>query len=119
MDLPSKTYSFSAIATYSGNGTLKRGCNPREHAIIYNTGVHPSTCYLAGEWEAGLQKDPIEVTPADDSSRLTPTSRIRFGKVYSIEWNVKVKDIGMVIDSDMSKLLAYWAAEDREMYSTG
>jgi hypothetical protein len=39
--------------------------------------------------------------------------------VYSIEWNIKVKDIGMVVDSDMSKLLAYWAAEDREMYSTG
>jgi hypothetical protein len=105
----------SAIATYGKQGTLKHGCNPGEHAVIFNTDVDPNTCYLYGERENGLYKEPIEVVPADDTARLTKASRIRFGKAYAIEWNVKVKNIGMVADWDMGKLLRYYEDEDREV----
>jgi len=46
---------------------------------------------------------------------LSRLSRLRFGKKYAIEWNVKVKDLGMVVHEDMPKLLKYYADEDREV----
>ncbi|KAI2475428.1 hypothetical protein Ptr902_13114 [Pyrenophora tritici-repentis] len=84
------------IATYSHRGTLKPGCNPVEHAIIYFRGTDPSYSYLPGEVEGGMTKAPIEVEPADPAMTLKTDSRIRFGKIYPIEMNVKVKDIGRV-----------------------
>ncbi|KAF3035086.1 hypothetical protein E8E12_001741 [Didymella heteroderae] len=101
-----------AISTYRGQGTLKKGCDPREHAIVFNTGVDPRTCLLTGETEKGLYKDAIEVRPADTGSYLVRESRIRFGHVYSIEFNVKVKDIGRVVSRDLSVLLAHYDEEN-------
>ncbi|KAF3053008.1 hypothetical protein E8E11_010719 [Didymella keratinophila] len=101
-----------AISTYKGCGTLKNGCDPREHAVVYNTGINPESCYLDGEKDKGLYKEPIQVRPADQSSDLQPTSRIRFGKIYSIEWNVKVKDIGRVVAEDLSALKANYHEEN-------
>lgn len=62
-----------------------------------------------------MHKEPIEVIPIDWNERLTPASRVRFGKAYAIEWNVKVKEIGMVADRDMAKLLQYYEDEDHEV----
>jgi hypothetical protein len=104
------TNAISAISTYNNRGTLRPGCEPGEHAVVYNSGTYPT--YLAGEIERGLYKDPIEVIPADGSSYLTPQSRVRFGKIYSIEWNVKVKDIGRVVDHHLSILAAHHNAEE-------
>ncbi|CAE6996772.1 hypothetical protein P3342_000443 [Pyrenophora teres f. teres] len=95
------------IATYSHRGTLKPGCNPVEHAIVYFRGTDPRCCYLPGEVEGGMTKDPIEVEPADPAMVLKPDSRIRFGKIYPIEMNVKVKDIGRVSSSHLSLLRQY------------
>jgi hypothetical protein len=109
------TDSKSSIATYGKQGTLKRGCNPGEHAVICNTHVDPGRCYLQGE---RIHKEAIQVeppNPVDNNSYLSHLSRLRFGKTYSIEWNVKVKDLGMVVDEDMPKLLYYYKQEDREV----
>jgi hypothetical protein len=57
-------------------------------------------------------KEPIEIEPLDSSIRIRRESRIRFGKTYPIEKNVKVKDIGRVHPSHKSKLLQYWTDED-------
>ncbi|KAH6644149.1 hypothetical protein C7974DRAFT_371295 [Boeremia exigua] len=92
-------------------GTFKRGCDPSEHALVYNQGVDPATCYFVGEVERGLTKEPIQVVAADSTTFLTRESRIRFGKIYSIEWNVRVKDIGRVVDEDLSTLVAHHNAE--------
>jgi hypothetical protein len=96
----------SAISTYKNQGTFKNGCDPREHAVIYNAGIHPDSCYFQGE-KAMMTKAPIQVTPADASAGLRKESRIRFGKIYSIEWNVKVKDIGMVCADDLGTLVEH------------
>lgn len=83
--------------------------------MIYNTHVDPGRCYLQGE---RITKEPIQVEPpypADNSSYLSFLSRLRFGKVYSIEWNVKVKDLGMVVPEDVPRLLQYYKDEDHEV----
>lgn len=63
---------------------------------------------LPGEY---LVKDPIAITPADPTLTMQPASRLQFGKVYPIEMNVKVKDIGDVVPVDLSKLATYYAEE--------
>lgn len=95
-----------AISTYSGRGVLKPGCLPSEHTIVYAQGASPT--YLQGEYEAGMTKEPIEIIPADSSVTIIPTSRLRLGKIYPVEWNVKVKDIGQVHPEHLSKLLMYY-----------
>ena len=66
---------------------------------------------ISGEYEAGMTKEPIEIIPADSSVVISPYSRLRLGKTYPIEWNVKVKDIGQVHPEHVSKLLMYWRNE--------
>lgn len=101
----------SGIGTYSGRGTLKKGCEPKEHAIVYFTGTDPASCYIQGEWEGGMDKEPIEIQPIDPDSRLSTESRIRFSKTYPIEMNVKVKEIGRVHPGQLSTLIRYWKEE--------
>ncbi|KAI4953231.1 hypothetical protein J4E86_006772 [Alternaria arbusti] len=100
------------IGTYSGRGTLKEGCNPAEHTMVYLSGTDPASCYIPGEYESGMTKEPIEVVPAEPSVSIRKESRIRFGKVYPIEMNVAVKDIGRVREDQISALLSYWQQEN-------
>ncbi|CAN9239027.1 unnamed protein product [Alternaria alternata] len=62
-----------------------------------------------------MVKQPIEIVPADASVGMRLESRIRFGKIYPIEKNVKVKDIGQVHRDHLSRLLQYWRDWDRDM----
>lgn len=41
-----------------------------------------------------------------------PTSRLHYSKVYPIEMNVKVKEIGMVCPADLDCLIAYYNQEN-------
>jgi len=98
----------SPIFTYGGRGTLKPGCKPAEHAIIYNIGCQePSPL----EGETGIVYSPIGVNSPEDEPMYF-ASRINFGKAYPIEWNVKVKDLGMVCDKDMEALITYYRNEN-------
>ncbi|KAF2846789.1 hypothetical protein T440DRAFT_492506 [Plenodomus tracheiphilus IPT5] len=99
------------IGTYSGRGTLKPGCGPKEHAIVYFSGTDPATCYIPGEYEGGMDKEPIQIDPANMALSLRRDSRIRFSKTYPIEMNVKIKDIGLVKPEYRSLLLQYWGEE--------
>lgn len=93
----------SPISTYGGQGTLKYGCVPSEHSVVYFIATKP-TLFCREE----LFKEPIAVRPADPSLKMDPASRLNYGKTYPIEMNVKVKDIGDVIPEDLSNLLAYY-----------
>ena len=90
----------SQITTYRGRATLKPGCNPNEHTIIHFEGTEPQ--YIDGEEGNSMDKDPIRVQPTNRNETMDPASRLRFGKTYPVEWNVKVKDIGKVHAEDMS-----------------
>lgn len=95
----------SAITTYGERGVLKPGCNASEHAIVYLKGSQPQ--YIPGEYEKGMKKSPIAIEPTDPSEQMLPTSRLRLGKTYSIECNVKVRDIGKVAFEHRTMLLRY------------
>ncbi|KAF2439048.1 hypothetical protein P171DRAFT_476883 [Karstenula rhodostoma CBS 690.94] len=98
------------IFTYTRRGTLKSGCIPSEHSVVYLNGSAPVT--FTGETERGLNKQPICVNPVDASVRMEPASRLHYAKAYPIETNVKVKDIGDVAAEHLSVLLRYYREEN-------
>lgn len=55
-----------------------------------------------------MNKTPIRVIPSRADEKLDPVSRVNMGKMFTVEWNTKVKDIGLVDKSSLVRLLAYW-----------
>jgi hypothetical protein len=58
-----------------------------------------------------MTKSPIAIKPADPNEPMLPTSRLRFGKTYTIECNVKVRNIGEVIPENRTELSRYYQDE--------
>ncbi|KAI9846411.1 MAG: hypothetical protein M1837_004002 [Sclerophora amabilis] len=86
-----------------GVATTKSGVNVQDHAVVYMQGTTP---YLL-ENEGPLSKDPLEIIPKTPEERLDPLSRINFGKVYTVEHNVKVREVGKIAPNSMPKLKAF------------
>jgi hypothetical protein len=60
--------------------------------------------------ETGITKRPIGLL-SESKVPMNVASRIWFGKVYPIDWNVKVKDLGRVRDEDMDVFTHYCLQE--------
>jgi hypothetical protein len=54
--------------------------------------------------ELGMRPEPIRVDPDDKEEKLDPRSRIDFGKVTTVQHNIKVRSYGKVNDRSMSAL---------------
>jgi hypothetical protein len=93
---------------------MKPGCNAKEHTIVHLRNRPIS--YIPGEYEKGMTKLPLAIDPTDPTEEMLPTSRLRFGKVVTVECNVKVRDIGMMIPEHKSKLLEYYREEQDKAY---
>lgn len=70
---------------------------------------------MVGEGE--MLSNPIRVDPDYQHWSLNAASRIDFGKVYTIEHNIKVKPFGMVLNLDdlHSQFFQVW----RQSWSRG
>jgi hypothetical protein len=97
------------VLTYRNRATTKPGVRAYEHAIVHTWGYaatpHPE--------EIGMDKEPIPVEAAEGVPALNPNSRINFGIHHPIQYNVKVKDLGMVPDYYVPRLLGYWQDEQQ------
>ena len=94
------------ITTYSGRGVAKPGLTPegiRHHAIIYMAGTQPARKAS----EVGMTKNPISVDPSQPREKLDQMSRLNFGKIYTVEHNVKVKSVGTITKESMPAFEAY------------
>ena len=58
-----------------------------------------------------MAKEPLEVEPAKSDQKLDPMSRLNFGKVYTVEHNVKVLPVGRITDASINRFNAYAKAE--------
>ncbi|KAF7118566.1 hypothetical protein CNMCM5793_008100 [Aspergillus hiratsukae] len=97
------------ITTYGGKGVAKPGVDPAKHAIVYMRGSVPSP----KADEPRMTKEPLEVEPARFNEKLDEMSRLNFGKVYTVEHNVKVRNIGMISWASMAKFRGYARNEFR------
>ena len=68
---------------------------------MYFVGTKPGS--FQGEY---LTKDPIAITPTDGYQVMSSAARLHYAKVYLIEMNVKVKDIGDVVPEDLHNLIS-------------
>jgi hypothetical protein len=85
------------VTSYDGRGLRKIGINLDEHGLIYGGDKHSSRI-------EGITKAALKVKLSKGAEKLKNPSLINYGRVYSVETNVKVKDVGD-LDSDSKKLL--------------
>lgn len=112
-----KRHGFSVavpINSYSGNGLAEKKIPAKEwqaHTIVYSDGQDPK----ALPNEPKLNKNPICVSMLSDNSvkNLKPTSRLYYGKPYSIEHNTRIWHLGEVIDRHLPQLLLDYNDEAR------
>jgi hypothetical protein len=62
------------------------------------------------EEQAFLVNRPIAVK-MEKEQKLDKMSRINFGKHYTVEWNVKVMNVGRVVPDSMSAFVGYYYNE--------
>jgi len=101
-----------AIHTYSGHATLKYNLpDPENHSIIYTSQHCPDFHSVMGEdnvvYSEDLILDAIRVKPEQENHplcQLHPKSRINYTKLYTVEKDVRVFNIGMV--SNIASLTA-------------
>lgn len=98
------------ISTNGGKGAAKTGLKQGEHTIAYTSAVAPAPLLE----ERYITKDPIRINPVKPTEKLDATSRINLGKVYPVEHNVKVCEVGMVAPADIRKLTAYYKTSLRK-----
>ncbi|KAK5094212.1 hypothetical protein LTS08_008703 [Lithohypha guttulata] len=97
------------INSYGGRGLSKDGLTAEQreaHAIIHDSTKKPTP--VDGEVE--IFKEPIAVDTVPGES-LTAASRLHYGKLYVVEWNVPVMHVGQVTEECMPTLLADAALE--------
>jgi hypothetical protein len=99
----SSTKYFSAVSTHSGRGSPKN--NKNEHGVIYTGKLAPDT-----ENEPGLQLRAIKVNPDEKGAGLDPQSRINYGKLYNVEYNVKVKNFGSLSPEYLKVLIEQFSS---------
>lgn len=98
------------INTYSKFGLSKKILHEEErkaHAIIYTKGQQPRR--ISGE--KSFTKKAIAVDPEETGDLLHRASRIHFGKLQSIEWNIRVRDCGRVTRESLHQLMLYFRDE--------
>jgi len=90
------------IQTYKGQGATKQGLIVDDHGVIHTTASVPAL--LPGE---KLTKYSVQVQPYKDE-RLEPESRVNYGKAYAVEHNVKVLEVGMVLEGHRYLIQQYF-----------
>ena len=93
----------SPIYTYNGKGLAKRGVNVQDHALIHNQGTNPQ----ADPREPRMTKRSLEFVPSTPDQALDSMSRLNFGKIYTVEHNVKVLKVGRISTKSMGTFTNY------------
>lgn len=76
----------------------KQGVIKFEHGVAY-IGKQPPVAdpeESPGPEELGMQPIPVRITPDERSEKLMDMSRINYGKLYTVEHNVKVRNVGTI-----------------------
>ena len=92
------------ISTYSGQATTKPGVIRDQHAPVFRQGYRPEILPDESQPNEPQLQKPIEIKLENEEIDVSPKSRINFGKPYTIEHNVKVKNIGRVVGESVREL---------------
>ena len=86
------------ITSYGHRGVGKPGVKKSEHSIIFTTKTAPELMpqELPQRGEDGMRPQAIRVDPDDPIDKLDALARLDYGKVHTIQHNIKVKSFGKV-----------------------
>lgn len=89
----------SPIVTYQGKG-VKKDAAKDEHAIVYTTKAapQPSAEERPKRGEKPM-RTPIRVQPDERGDKLLDMCRIDYGRVYTVEHNIKAMAFGWIHDA--------------------
>lgn len=98
------------IVTYQYQGVAKRNVIKSDHAIVYTTREPPSplSSERPGRNEQPMLPGSIRVHVDDPRDKSHSVSRIHFGKIYTVEHNVRVRALGMVHKDSHGTLMRQW-----------
>lgn len=91
------------LNTYNGKGTLKEANRPNNHAAVFPLGGEPKV--LGGE---RLSKEPFPINVEEPTEKIDPLSRLNFGRIYTVEHNIKVRKVGRIPDEHLPRLNEYF-----------
>jgi hypothetical protein len=91
------------LNTYHRQGASKDGIKAENYAAVYP---------LGGEPEVGpnenMTKEPFPIKVEEAGESIDPTSRIDFGRVYTVEHNIKVLKVGRIPNDFLPRLEEYF-----------
>lgn len=90
-----------AINTYGRQGTTKPGVAAGDHAAVYDNKKFSKPTLARGE---RLSRDAFPIIVEVTGENIDPMSRINFGRVYTVEHNVKVIKIGRIPNEHLDRL---------------
>ena len=88
------------VTSYQGLGVNKDWINLDEHGFIYS--------HKCPQPVAGMDKLPLKISLVKRTAPLRDPSLINYGRVYTVETNVKVKEVGDLDSRSRKDLLAYF-----------
>lgn len=91
-----------SLFTYHGQGTAKKGVQSDDYAAVY---ASDNTVQL--QPAETLIKEPFPIIVENVSESIHPMSRLNFGRIYTVEHNVKVLKIGRIPDEHHARLTSY------------
>jgi hypothetical protein len=89
------------LNTYNRQGTTKNRVQSQHYAVVYAQGSEP--LLAPGEM---MTKRPISIVVENNLEKLDPMSRLNFGRVYTVEHNLKVSKVGRIAPEHMHVLEA-------------
>jgi hypothetical protein len=104
-----KSCTCIPITTYSNQGGEKFGIDLEDHGLIFSSRKPPARI-------DGIDKEPLRVILSKDGEELTNPSLVDYRRVYTVECNVKVKEVGDIERTSRSDLRRYFkdAFEDSD-----
>jgi hypothetical protein len=92
------------LNTHHRKGASKEGVNPDNYAAVYPLG---GTVQLGPD--ENLTKKPFPIKVEGSGESISPKSRLNFGRVYTLEHNIRVKKVGRIPDEYHQQLDDYFS----------
>ncbi|KAL2064642.1 hypothetical protein VTL71DRAFT_3780 [Oculimacula yallundae] len=96
-----KSCTCLPVTTYGGRGYKKKGLNLNAHGLIYSSRKPPAPV-------RGITKQPLKINLTKGGEELKDHSYLHYGRVYTVEANVKVKEVGELDDASKKLLRRYY-----------
>lgn len=88
------------VTSYGGQGYRKAGIDLTKHSFVYSN-RNPRQI-------PGIQLQPLKIDLAKNAEKLNDHSLVNYGKIYTVENNVKVKDVGKLVAQSIKVLRRTW-----------